>query len=258
MNKINALFRAKPRDILSVYFTAGHPRLDAAPGILRALQRHGADMIEVGIPFSDPLADGPVIQQSSAAALRAGMTLDLLFAQLRPLRDELRVPVLLMGYLNTVLRHGFERFCADCSDAGVSGMIIPDLPFREYTRHYKPVADRHDLRVIPLVTPATPDDRVRLIDEHADAFIYAVSSASTTGARDRFDDDTLAYFRRLSSLHLRNPFLIGFGISNRATLDAARAHAAGTIIGSKFVSLLSQHDDPDTAAATLSHLLSID
>jgi tryptophan synthase alpha chain len=257
MNKINALFREKQRDVISVYFTAGHPRVDDTPATIRALAARGIDMIEIGIPFSDPLADGPVIQQSSAIALRQGMTLARLLACLRDTRDDTLPPLLLMGYLNPILCHGFERFCQDCRHAGVSGMIIPDLPFREYFLHYKPVADRYDLRVIMLVTPETSDERLRLIDAHTDGFIYAVSSASTTGARERFDDATLDYFRRLSAARTRNPLLIGFGISNRVTLDAALAHASGAIIGSQFVSLLAGHDSPDAAARALATLLAL-
>lgn len=251
MNKINALFRDRPRGILSVYFTAGFPRPGDTPAIIRALEAGGASMIEVGIPFSDPLADGPVIQQSSAVALRGGMTLERLFAQLALVRDETRVPIVLMGYLNPIMQYGFENFCRDCRETGVSGMIIPDLPLDDYAREYKPVADRHDLRVIMLVTPETPDERLRLIDDHAGGFIYMVSSAAVTGARPRFDEEQLAYFRRINAMGLRNPRLIGFGISNKPTLDAAFAHASGAIIGSKFVSLLAEHESPAEAVQAL-------
>ncbi|MDR1414691.1 MAG: tryptophan synthase subunit alpha [Odoribacteraceae bacterium] len=250
-NPIDTLFRRQPRGILSVYFTAGHPRPDSLPAIVRALQDGGASMIEIGIPFSDPIADGPVIQQSSADALRGGMTLPLLFDQLASLRGQLRVPVLLMGYLNPIMQYGFERFCRQCRGVGVAGMIIPDLPFRDYLRHYKPVADAGGLRMIMLVTPATSDERVRLIDAHTDGFIYLVSTASTTGARDRFDDDTRAYFRRIREMNPRNPLLVGFGIANKSTLDDAFAHASGAIVGSKFVSLLADSDTPEDAVKKL-------
>jgi tryptophan synthase alpha chain len=255
MNKINALFHERQKNILSVYFTAGFPRPGSTPAIIRALEAGGVSMIEVGIPFSDPLADGPVIQQSSTVALRGGMTLARLFAELAPLREETRVPLILMGYLNPIMQYGFENFCRSCREAGVSGMIIPDLPFDEYTREYKPVADRHDLKVIMLITPETSDERVRLIDERTDGFIYMVSSAAVTGARSRFDEERQAYFHRINGMALRNPRLIGFGISNKPTLDAAFANASGAIIGSKFVSLLAEHDTPEEAVQALFHAL---
>ncbi|MDR2129813.1 MAG: tryptophan synthase subunit alpha [Odoribacteraceae bacterium] len=251
MNKITTLFREKQRGLLSVYFTAGFPGPDDTVAIIRALQAGGVDMIEVGIPFSDPMADGPVIQQSSAAALDKGMTLKGLFARLATLGDEARVPLLLMGYLNPIMQYGFENFCRSCVETGVSGMIIPDLPFNDYLREYKPVADRHDLKIIMLVTPETPAERVRLIDAHTDGFIYLVSSASVTGTRERFDEQTIAYFRRTRDMKTRNPLMIGFGISNKATLDAALEHASGAIIGSKFVSLLATRVPPGEAVNEL-------
>ena len=250
MNKITTLFREKQCGILSVYFTAGFPDPNNTPRVIRTLAAANVDMIEIGIPFSDPLADGIVIQQSSATALRDGMTLKRLFEQLtaNPLPP---VPLVLMGYLTPIMQHGFENFCRSCVHAGVSGMIIPDLPFKDYLRDYKPVADRHDLKIIMLVTPETSPERVRLIDENTDGFIYVVSSSSITGARNRFSDETIAYFRRLADMKLRNPLLIGFGISNKATFSAANAHAAGAIIGSKFVSLLSTYSTPTRAVERL-------
>jgi tryptophan synthase alpha chain len=244
MNKINLLFQSKQKNILSVYFTAGFPELNSTGKWIKELQSHAIDLIEVGIPFSDPMADGPVIQQSSAIALKNGMTLRLLFSQLATLRTEVHVPLLLMGYLNPVMQYGFEHFCRDCAATGVSGMIIPDLPFNDYLREYKPVAEKYDLKIILLITPETSEERIRLIDEQTDGFIYMVSSAATTGAQQRFDEKTTAYFRRINAMELRNPRLIGFGISNRETLAAAFENAAGAIIGSKFVRLSAEEKNP--------------
>jgi tryptophan synthase alpha chain len=240
MNKISDLFRKKREGILSIYFTAGFPELNDTASIIKSLQKAGIDMIEVGIPFSDPMADGPVIQESSTVALRNGMNLKLLFAQLASIREEIDIPLILMGYLNPVMQYGFENFCRDCRQTGVAGMIIPDLPFNEYLNEYKPVADRYDLKVIMLITPETSEERIRLIDAHTEGFIYMVSSASTTGAQKSFDEKKQAYFHRINQMGLRNPRLIGFGISNKETLAVAFKHAAGAIIGSKFISLLAE------------------
>ncbi|GAP72806.1 tryptophan synthase alpha chain [Candidatus Symbiothrix dinenymphae] len=240
MNKINNLFQTKQQDILSIYFTAGYPQLEDTAVIIKGLQAAGIDMIEVGIPFSDPMADGPVIQDSGSVALRNGMTLQLLFSQLVAIKSEVHIPLILMGYLNSVMHYGFERFCQDSVAAGVNGMIIPDLPFKDYVDTYKPIADRYDLKIIMLITPATSEERIRLIDAHTDGFIYMVSAASTTGAKNAFDTPTLAYFRRINAMNLRNPRLIGFGISNRETLQAAFDNASGAIIGSRFITLLKQ------------------
>ena len=248
MNKINHLFATRgDRKLLSLYFCAGCPTLDSTAGIILAMQRRGIDFIEVGIPFSDPLADGPVIQTAATRALKNGMSVGLLLSQLKAVKDEVSIPLILMGYLNPIMHYGIERFCADAVDAGVSGLIIPDLPFDDYLSQVKPVADRYDLRVIMLITPETSEERVRFIDEHTDGFIYMVSSASITGAQHNFDDAKQAYFRRIDQMNLRNPRMIGFGISNRQTLEAAQQNAAGAIIGSKFVSLLNESRDADEA-----------
>ena len=251
MNKITTLFQKKKREILSVYFTAGFPALDDTEGIIFALQNAGVDLIEVGIPFSDPLADGPVIQESSTIALQNGMNLRLLFSQLDKIKDKVRIPLILMGYLNPVMQYGFENFCKDCKKTGVSGMIIPDLPFNDYLSEYKPIVDLYDLKVILLITPETSDERIRLIDEFTDGFIYMVSSAATTGVQNKFDENRIEYFRRIGRMGLRNPLLIGFGISNRDTLTAAFEHAAGAIIGSKFIKLLVDERNPQTAVKIL-------
>ena len=255
MNKITTLFQNKKDKILSVYFTAGFPELEDTEKIILALQDAGIDLIEVGIPFSDPLADGPVIQESSMFALQNGMNLRLLFSQLEKIKDKVHIPLILMGYLNPVMQYGFENFCKDCKKAGVSGMIIPDLPFNDYLNEYKPIAERYDLKVVMLITPATSDERIRLIDEHTEGFIYMVSSAATTGVQHSFDENRLDYFRRIGNMGLHNPLLIGFGISNRETLGAAFKHAAGAIVGSKFIRLLAEKKDAKTTVNTLLNLL---
>ena len=241
MNKINNIFANRGnRKFLSLYFCAGCPTLESTGDVILTMQRRGIDFIEVGIPFSDPLADGPVIQSAATMALKNGMTVAKLMAQLKDIKDQVSIPLILMGYLNPILHYGIEKFCADAADAGVSGMIIPDLPFDDYLNQVKPVADRYDLRVIMLITPETSDDRIRFIDDHTDGFIYMVSSAAITGAQKSFDDAKQAYFRRIDQMHLRNPRMIGFGISNAQTLAAAQSASAGAIIGSKFVALLDQ------------------
>lgn len=239
-NRINLLFEAKPKDILSIYFTAGYPNLEDTLPIMRELQSQGVNMVEVGIPFSDPMADGPVIQASGNAALKNGMTLKKIFSQLEGMRPEITMPVLLMGYLNVVMQYGLEAFCQDCQKAGVDGVILPDLPMSDYLQEFKPMMDRYGLAMVLLITPDTSDERIRTIDEHTSSFIYMVSSASTTGAQSSFNDSKQAYFRRINSMGLKNPRLIGFGISNKATLDAAFANASGAIIGSRFVECLTK------------------
>lgn len=247
MNRIHSLFRRKPQNLLSLYFCAGHPTLDSTAAIVRTLAARGIDMAEIGIPFSDPMADGPVIQDAATKALRNGMTLRTLFQQLEDIRTDVDIPLLLMGYLNPILQFGFESFCQRCQEVGIDGVIIPDLPFRDYLEDFKPIADRYDIRIIMLITPETSDERIRFIDENTDGFIYMVSSAATTGAQREFDAQKQAYFNHVDSLHLRNPRMIGFGISNRQTLESAQANAAGAIIGSKFVTLLDETGDADTA-----------
>jgi tryptophan synthase alpha chain len=248
MNKINQLFSEnQDKKLLSLYFCAGAPTLDSTGEVILTLQRRGISMIEVGIPFSDPMADGPVIQDAATKALKNGMTLRKLFEQLRAIKDQVRIPLVLMGYLNPIMQYGIEAFCRSCVESGVSGAIIPDLPFKDYLEVVKPIADRYDLRIIMLITPETSDERVRFIDEHTDGFIYMVSSAAITGAQRSFDDAKQAYFRRINAMNLRNPRMIGFGISNKQTLEAAQQNAAGAIIGSKFVTLLSESKNADEA-----------
>lgn len=241
MNRIDKLFASKPERLLSIYFCAGAPTLEGTADVVRTLSREGVNMIEIGIPFSDPMADGPVIQDAAVKALRNGMSLHKLFAQLRNIRRDVDIPLILMGYLNPIYQYGFEIFCASCAEAGIDGMIVPDLPFRDYISEYKRIAERYDLRMIMLITPETSEERVRLIDQNTSGFIYMVSSASTTGAQKDFDAAKQAYFEKIDSLHLKNPRMVGFGISNKQTFDAACAHASGGIIGSRFVTLLDQY-----------------
>lgn len=255
MNLINSLFNLKDRNILSVYFTAGYPHLEDTRHILRELQHQGVDMVEIGIPFSDPMADGPVIQAAATDALRNGMTLHKLFEQLENIRSEITIPIILMGYLNPIMQYGFENFCRDCAARGINGMIIPDLPFKDYLENYKPIADKYDLRIIMLITPETSDERIRFIDEHTDGFIYMVSSAAITGAQKSFNEAKQAYFKRIENMQLRNQRLIGFGISNKETFDAACHNASGAIIGSKFVELLGQKETPKEAVSELLRLI---
>ena len=241
MNRIDRLFSDNPSRLLSVYFCAGAPRPDGTADVIRTLAKEGVDMIEIGIPFSDPMADGPVIQDAATKALRGGMTLERLFSQLEGIRADVDIPLILMGYLNPVFRYGFEAFCRRCREVGVDGMIIPDLPFKDYMENYKETAERYGLRFIMLITPETSEERIRLIDSNTSGFIYMVSSAATTGAQKDFDERKQEYFSRIEKMGLRIPRMVGFGISNKQTFDAACAHASGGIIGSRFVSLLDEY-----------------
>lgn len=257
MNKINELFKkAGNRKLLSLYFCAGCHTADSTADTLRAMQRRGIDMVEVGIPFSDPMADGPVIQDAATKALRNGMTLRKIFGQLKAIKDEITIPLVLMGYLNPILQYGIEQFCQSCVDSGVSGAIIPDLPFKDYMEYIKPVADKYDIRIIMLITPETSEERIRFIDKNTDGFIYMVSSAATTGAQKLFDQKKQEYFQRINTMQLSNPRMIGFGISNKQTLESAQANAAGAIIGSKFVTLLEESRNADEALDKLFDALS--
>jgi tryptophan synthase alpha chain len=249
MNKINQLFNNRgDKKLLSLYFCAGCPTLDSTADVILTMQSRGIDMIEVGIPFSDPVADGPVIQGAATQALKNGMNLKLLFSQLTAIKDQVQIPLLLMGYLNPILHYGVEAFCQSCVEAGISGAIIPDLPFDDYQNIVKPIADRYDLRIIMLITPETSEERIRFIDQHTDGFIYMVSSAAITGTQKSFDEQKQEYFRRINGMNLRNPRMIGFGISNAQTLKAAQDNAAGAIIGSKFVTLLNENEGNPNAA----------
>lgn len=251
MNRIDQLFKNKTENILSVYFCAGHPTRESAPDIIETVGNNGVSMVEIGIPFSDPMADGVVIQNAATQALRNGMSLRLLFEQLKDIRKSVRIPLLLMGYLNPIMQFGFENFCRKCDETGIDGVIIPDLPFRDYLLYYKDIANRYDVRVIMLITPETSEERIREIDRNTEGFIYMVSSAATTGAQKEFDDNRLDYFRRIGEMNLRNPLVVGFGISNKSTFDAACRYASGGIVGSRFVSLLDEEKDAGKAIERL-------
>ena len=249
MNRINQLFSTKQKDILSIYFCAGFPTLEVTASTINVLEKKGINMIEIGIPFSDPMADGPVIQHAATRALKNGMTLKLLFDQLKDIRKEVQIPLVLMGYLNPIMQYGFKDFCRTCRETGIDGVIIPDLPFKDYMEEYRSIAEEQDVRIIMLITPETSEERIRLIDEHTDGFIYMVSSAAITGAQKDFNAQKQAYFQRIADMNLRNPRMIGFGISNKQTFETASAHAAGAIIGSKFVTLLDEEDGDTEKAA---------
>ena len=252
MNRINKIFQEKNSGLLSLYFCAGHPTLESTGSIIKAIDSNGIDFIEVGIPFSDPMADGPVIQDAATKALRNGMTLRKLFSQITEIRKEgVKLPLILMGYMNPIYQMGYETFFCNCKEADVDGVIIPDLPFRDYMEEVKPIADKYDIRIIMLITPETSDERIRFIDDNTDGFIYMVSSAATTGAQKEFDEAKQAYFNKVNQMGLKHPRMIGFGISNKQTLESAQANAAGAIIGSKFVTLLDELKEPQKAVSAL-------
>ncbi|WP_343306018.1 tryptophan synthase subunit alpha [Chitinophaga niabensis] len=234
MNRIDQLFLNKPQEILNIYCTAGFPALNDTLTIMETLQQSGADMVELGMPFSDPLADGPVIQESSTRAIANGMRISVLFEQLKGFRDRISLPVILMGYMNPVLQFGVENFCKQCAETGVDGIILPDLPMDEFETEYRPVFEKYGLHLIFLVTPETSEARIRKIDSLSKGFVYAVSSSSTTG-KDKDMGDQQAYFARLKNMKLKNPVLIGFGIKDKQTFQAACANSNGAIIGSAFV-----------------------
>lgn len=243
MNRIDELFQRKKSGVLNVYCTAGFPEVNSTLDVMRSLEEAGADMIELGMPYSDPLADGPVIQASSSRALANGMTLSGLFGQLKGFRiggegrDAIKVPVILMGYMNPVLQYGFEKFCAAAADAGIDGLILPDLPMYEYETEYGEIIGRYGLRFSFLVTPETSEERIRQLDRLSSGFLYAVSSSSTTG-NEKDMSAQLDYFRKLQELKLKNPVLIGFGIKDKPTFDTACRYASGAIIGTAYIRAL--------------------
>ena len=246
MSRLHELFKHKSSRILNVYCTAGFPHADSTLPVMKALQDAGADIIELGMPYSDPLADGPVIQQSSGIALQNGMTIAKLFADLKEFRRDISIPVILMGYLNPVLQYGFERFCRDAEAAGVDGLILPDLPEYEYETIYGPMMKAHGLDMIFLVTPETSEERVRRLDELSSGFLYAVSSSSTTGSGKKMDS-VEEYLMRLKGYGLQNPVLVGFGIRDRETFDTACRHANGAIIGTAYIQQLEHSDEVEKA-----------
>ena len=242
MSRITDLFSRKNRRVLNVYCTAGYPQLNSTLEVMKALQDNGADMIELGMPYSDPLADGPVIQASSMKALENGMTIAVLFEQLKSLRSAIRLPVLLMGYMNPVLQYGFERFCIDANDVGIDGVILPDLPLHEYETEYKVIFQKYNLDFIFLITPETSEERIRRIDDASNGFIYAVSSSSITG-KDKNLEAQEGYFQRLIKMNLKNKVMIGFGIKDYKTFSEACKHASGAIIGTAFIRAIENSVD---------------
>ena len=238
MNRIDQAFQ-KNEKLLSIYFSAGHPELDDTVPILRTLQDSGVDFVEIGLPFSDPLADGPTIQESSSQALRNGMTTETLFNQLENIRESIHIPLVLMGYFNPIMQYGIERFCQKCQVIGIDGLIIPDLPVDLYHQRYKEYFDKYNLYNIFLITPQTPEDRIRYIDSVSSGFIYMVSSASVTGAQHTFGSSQEAYFSRIAKMQLRTPQVVGFGISNAEAYRAATRFSRGAIIGSAFINFLN-------------------
>jgi len=254
MNRINKLFEQKNKSVLSIYFTAGYPGLNDTLDIAEALEKAGADFLEIGIPYSDPLADGPVIQNSSLTSINNGMTIKVLFEQLKDLRKRVSIPVLLMGYFNPVLQYGVERFCAACAEVGVDGVIIPDLPMYEYEDLYQDCFKKHNLSNVFLITPQTSDERIRHIDELTNGFIYLLSSASTTGKNLDLSSKTDDYFARISNMNLKNPAMIGFGISDHASFSKASEYANGAIVGTAFVKLLATENYQDKILAFIQSL----
>ena len=239
-NRIDSLFESVQGGILSVYFTAGYPNLDDTLTIIKNIENAGADLIEIGIPFSDPIADGPTIQQSNQVALDNGMHLSLLLDQLSDIRAEVKLPLILMGYLNPLLQFGIKEFCAKCNEISIDGFIIPDLPIDEYLNQYQSIFESFGLFNIFLISPHTSQERILRIDQNTKGFIYMVAAASTTGVRDTVSEDQIAYFARIQAMKLNNPTLIGFGISNKAGFDQACLYASGVIIGSAFIEILSR------------------
>ena len=246
MNRIKELFKSKRKSLLSVYYTAGFPTLTATIPIAQHLEKAGVDIIEIGIPFSDPIADGPTIQESNKIALDNGMNLHLLLEQVRGIRKCVSLPIILMGYLNPVLQFGFEKFVKEAARVGVDGLILPDLPVGEYLLMYKKIVDENELTNTFLISPTTSEKRIRKIDAASNGFIYAVSSSSTTGAQQGFSTEQESYFKRLQDMKLENPFLIGFGVSNHETFAAVSKYSSGGIVGSAFINLLKNSTDLDS------------
>lgn len=240
MNRINKLFSEKKENILSVYFTAGFPQLNDTVPILKELEASGVDMVEIGIPFSDPVADGSVIQNSGTHALANGMKVEFLFEQLKDIRKEVDMPLIIMSYINPVYQYGMERFCKDCEAVGIDGVILPDLPMLEYQTKYKALFERHGLKAMFLISPQTSESRIREIDSASDAFIYMVASASITGTKKGVSEEQIAYFERVKSLHLKNPLIVGFGISTHEDYATVCRHANGAIVGSAFIRMLAE------------------
>lgn len=240
MNRINNKLQ-EDKKLLSIYFTAGYPSLNDTVSIIQKLEKNGVDMIEIGLPFSDPLADGPTIQASSTQALKNGMTTEVLFNQLKDIRKTVSIPLIIMGYFNPILQYGVEAFCKKCQEIGIDGLIIPDLPVDVYHDNYKSIFEAYGLINVFLITPQTSSERIRFIDSVSNGFIYMVSSASVTGSQSGFNDENTAYFQRIANMDLKNPQIIGFGISDNKTFTQATQYAKGAIIGSAFIKFITNH-----------------
>ncbi|MBN3521813.1 tryptophan synthase subunit alpha [Algoriphagus lutimaris] len=243
MNRIHKLFNTKKDRVLSIYFTAGFPKLEDTLPIMEAIQEGGADIIEIGVPYSDPVADGPTIQESNMVALENGISMKKLFAQLEGFRDKIQLPVVLMGYLNPIMQYGMEAFCKKCQEVGIDGLILPDLPMQQYLDEYKELFEQYGLVNTFLISPQTSESRIREIDEHSNGFIYMVSSHSITGAKAGISEEQIAYFKRVKAMGLQNPRLIGFGISDSETFSKASEYSNGAIIGSAFIKVLKNSKD---------------
>ncbi|NLP59110.1 tryptophan synthase subunit alpha [Lutibacter sp. B1] len=240
MNRINQKLQSTKK-LLSIYFTAGYPKLNNTVSIIQDLEKSGVDFIEIGLPFSDPLADGPTIQESSTIALKNGMTTEILFEQLKNIRKTVSIPLVIMGYFNPMMQYGVEAFCKKCAEIGIDGLIIPDLPVKEYNENYKAIFDKYNLINVFLITPQTSGERIRFIDEISNGFIYMVSSASVTGTQNTFGNTQNEYFERIGAMNLKSPQIIGFGISNAETFQQATKYAKGAIIGSAFIKHLNEN-----------------
>ncbi|HAH36648.1 MULTISPECIES: tryptophan synthase subunit alpha [Algoriphagus] len=235
MNRIHSLFKNKQERVLSIYFTAGFPKLEDTLSIMEAIQAGGADIIEIGVPYSDPIADGPTIQDSNQIALENGMSLKKLFQQLEGFRSKIELPVVLMGYLNPIIQYGMEAFCKKCQEVGIDGLILPDLPMQQYLDEFKSVFEQYGLVNTFLISPQTSEKRILEIDQNTDGFIYMVSSHSITGAKSGISEEQISYFKRVQEMGLKNPRLIGFGISDAETFSTASKYSHGAIIGSAFI-----------------------
>jgi tryptophan synthase alpha chain len=235
MNLIQELFQKKDKKLLSIYFTCGYPKLDDTTKVISRLEESGVDFIEVGLPYSDPLADGPTIQESSQKALENGINLDIIFEQLKTIKGTNKTPLVAMGYLNQLLKYGEDKFCEACVACGIDTVILPDLPMVEFENHYQQLFEKYGITNVFLITPHTSEDRIRKIDSYSKAFIYVVASASITGAKGEISDSQIEYFERIKGMNLQSKLVIGFGISDKATFDTACAYSNGAIVGSAFI-----------------------
>ena len=249
MNRINQKLQ-KDKKLLSIYFTAGFPKLNDTVSIIQELEKNGVDMIEIGLPFSDPLADGPTIQESSTIAIENGMTTSLLFEQLKDIRESVQIPLIIMGYFNPMMQFGMEKFCQKCAEVGIDGLIIPDLPLFVYETEYKAIFEKYNLKNIFLISPQTSVERIQQIDAISDSFIYMVSSAAVTGSQSGFGSEQMDYFKRIADLNLKNPQIVGFGIKDEETFQQATKHQKGAIIGSAFINFLKENPIEKTYSFT--------